>query len=70
LRKRKRRRQADAAQPCAKPGRGAGFQTGRIADIHVGSVFEFEPDAGLEARDTADLEICATTKMNALPADA
>jgi hypothetical protein len=38
--------------------RGAGFQTCCIADFQVG-LAALRP-AGLETRDTADLEVCAT----------
>jgi hypothetical protein len=38
--------------------RGAGFQTCCIADFQVGSLAS--RPAGLETRDTADLEVCAT----------
>jgi hypothetical protein len=47
------------------PGlRSAGFQTCRIADFQVGSSALWP--AGLETRDTADLEVCAT--LNCYPA--
>src|SRR5688572_30983063 len=39
-------------------GCSAGFQTCCIADFQVGRVFW--RSAGLETRDTADLEVCAT----------
>jgi hypothetical protein len=38
----------------------AGFQTCRIADFQVGKVLGITQFAGLETRDTADLEVCAT----------
>jgi hypothetical protein len=38
--------------------RGAGFQTCCVADFQVG--IADLPPAGLETRDTADLEVCAT----------
>jgi hypothetical protein len=38
----------------------AGFQTCCIADFQVGRVPVVVPSAGLETRDTADLEVCAT----------
>jgi hypothetical protein len=41
--------------------RSAGFQTCRIADFQVGVVFNVVRPAGLETRNTADLEVCATT---------
>jgi hypothetical protein len=40
--------------------RSAGFQTCCIADFQVGKVVEITQFAGLETRDTADLEVCAT----------
>ena len=44
--------------------RSAGFQTCRAADFQVGS--PALPPAGLETRETADLEVCATlTRYNA-----
>src|ERR1019366_10313248 len=42
------------------PTRSAGFQTCCIADFQVGRVLENARPAGLETRDTADLEVCAT----------
>ena len=40
--------------------RSAGFQTCCAADFQIGT-----PQAGLETRDTADLEVCATNqKLN------
>ena len=42
----------------ATPYRSAGFQTCRVADFPIGgALLRF---AGLETRDTADLEVCAT----------
>ena len=38
----------------------AGFQTCCIADFQVGGAVELVRRAGLETRDTADLEVCAT----------
>jgi len=38
----------------------AGFQTCCIADFQVGKTLEITRFAGLETRDTADLEVCAT----------
>src|SRR5664280_2256457 len=43
-----------------EPLGSAGFQTCRIADFQVGSTQDVAPAAGLEIRDTADLEVCAT----------
>jgi hypothetical protein len=40
--------------------RSAGFQTCRIADFRIGWAAEIVRRAGLETRDTADLEVCAT----------
>jgi len=37
------------------------------ADFPVGSAGGIERPAGLEARDTADLEICATTELDPPP---
>ena len=42
------------------PARSAGFQTCRIADFQVGKALGITQFAGLETRDTADLEVCAT----------
>jgi hypothetical protein len=42
------------------PARSAGFQTCCIADFPVGKALEITQFAGLETRDTADLEVCAT----------
>jgi hypothetical protein len=39
--------------------RSAGFQTGCIADFQVGRTPAVVQSAGLETRDTADLEVCA-----------
>jgi hypothetical protein len=45
----------------AVPGRcSAGFKTCCIADFQIGRVRESAQLAGLETRDTADLEVCAT----------
>ena len=41
--------------------RSAGFQTCCIADFQVGNTVEFGWPADLEIRDTADLEVCATS---------
>jgi hypothetical protein len=38
----------------------AGFQTCCIADFQVGKTSTIVQSAGLETRDTADLEVCAT----------
>jgi hypothetical protein len=42
--------------------RSAGFQTCCIADFQIGGSWNVTEAAGLEARDTADLEVCATSK--------
>jgi len=42
------------------PTRSAGFPTCRIADFQVGKALEITWLAGLETRDTADLEVRAT----------
>ena len=46
-------------------GRSAGFQTGfqtcRIADFPICGACDVVRSAGLETRDTADLEVCATS---------
>jgi hypothetical protein len=39
---------------------GAGFQTCCIADFQIGGASEHRALAGLETRDTADSEVCAT----------
>jgi hypothetical protein len=44
--------------------RSAGFQTCCIADFQVGKTLEITQFAGLETRDTADLEVCATGIMS------
>jgi ATP-dependent helicase/nuclease subunit A len=49
----------DEDHPWLAP-RGAGFQTCRAADFQVGTATV--PAAGLETRDTADLEVCATVE--------
>ena len=36
------------------------LQTCCIADFQIGGAEALEPCAGLETRDTADLEVCAT----------
>ena len=41
-------------------GRSAGFPTCRIADFPIGDAGIVRRHAGLETRDTADLEVCAT----------
>jgi hypothetical protein len=43
--------------------RSAGFQTCCIADFQVDRVLENARPAGLETRDTADLEVCATVAV-------
>jgi hypothetical protein len=45
------------------PARSAGFQTCCIADFQVGRMLENARPAGLETRDTADLEVCATVAV-------
>jgi hypothetical protein len=40
--------------------RSAGFQTCCVADFQVGRAWNIARLAGLETRDTADLEVCAT----------
>jgi hypothetical protein len=50
----------------ATPCRSAGFQTCCIADFQVGRALVIVRAAGLETRDTADLEVCATS-VAALP---
>jgi hypothetical protein len=40
----------------------AGFQTCCIADFQIGSSSKHPASAGLETRDTADSEVCATGK--------
>jgi hypothetical protein len=45
----------------AKTRRSAGFPTCCIADFQIGSACSVGRRAGLETRDTADLEVCATT---------
>ncbi len=47
--------------PDGAPARSAGFPTCCIADFQVGSGWGFGWLAGWETRDTADLEVCATT---------
>ena len=44
-------------------GRSAGFQTCRVADFQVGRANDVAWSAGLETRDTADLEIGATVAV-------
>ena len=50
----------------ATVGRSAGFPTCRIADFQIGGACGVVLSAGLETRDTADLEVCATL-VAALP---
>jgi len=45
------------------PAGSAGFQTCCIADFQVGRLLENARPAGLETRDTADLEVCATVAV-------
>ena len=42
--------------------RGAGFQTCLVAGFQIGAAWGVVRPAGLETRDTADLEVCATMK--------
>ena len=49
------------------PSRSADFQVCRIADFQVGRAGELAPPAGLETRDTADLEVCATALASRCP---
>jgi len=44
--------------------RSAGFQTCRMADFQVGKALGITPFAGLETRDTADLEVCTIRRSN------
>jgi hypothetical protein len=44
--------------------RSAGFQTCCVADFQVGKAHNIQQHAGLETRDTADLEVCATLVNN------
>ena len=46
----------------AHPLRSAGFQTCCVADFLVGPVLNGAQAAGLETRDTAGLETCATSR--------
>ena len=39
----------------------AGFQTCRIADFQIAKVLKWSRLRGVETRDTADLEVCATS---------
>jgi hypothetical protein len=50
-------------EPPNTPARSAGFPTCRIADFQVGKSPDIEKSAGLETRGTADLEVCATTRV-------
>jgi hypothetical protein len=45
------------------PARSAGFQTCCIADFQVGNALRITQFAGLETRDTEDLEACATVAV-------
>jgi hypothetical protein len=49
------------------PTRGAGFPTCCIADFQVGKGLGIPWFAGLETRDTADLEVCATVTVSDAP---
>jgi hypothetical protein len=42
------------------PSSSAGFQTCCVADFQIGGTAFAGRPAGLEARDSADLEVCAT----------
>jgi hypothetical protein len=44
--------------------RSAGFPTCRAADFQIGGSFNVVMGAGLEARDAADLEVCATPAVD------
>jgi hypothetical protein len=46
------------------PARSAGFQTCCIADFQVGKALGIREFTGLETRDTADLEVCATVVVS------
>jgi hypothetical protein len=48
--------------PAESAPRGAGFQTCRAADFQIGESWNFLSAAALEARDTADWEVRATTQ--------
>ena len=50
------------AETCIRE-RSAGFQTCCVADFQIGGAGEFVSGAGLETRDTADLEVCATVRL-------
>ena len=45
-----------------RPACSAGFPTCCDADFQIGSWWNAAEGAGLEARDTADLEVCATSR--------
>jgi hypothetical protein len=45
-----------------RPARSAGFQTCRVADFPIGKSCNPAVAAGLEARDTAELKVCATSQ--------
>ena len=49
-------------QPDGGAIRSAGFQTCCIADFQIGSASVALRSAGLATRDTADLEVCATSR--------
>jgi hypothetical protein len=50
-----------------RPACSAGFQTCRAADFQIGRWWNVTVGAGLEARGTADLEVCATRHEAGLP---
>ena len=57
-------RKRNEPSPCAWESQvvcNAGFQTCCIADFQVGRPHNLPRAAGLETRDAADLEVCATT---------
>jgi hypothetical protein len=47
---------------CVASHRSAGFQTCCIADFQIGELHDVARGAGLETRDTADLEVGATVE--------
>ena len=49
-------------QSSRQTARSAGFQTCCIADFQIGRRRDIEQHAGLETRDTADSEVCATSR--------
>ena len=52
------------ANPRARAAGSAGSQTRCIADFQVGRAVELARLGGLETRDTADLEVCATKAVS------